>query len=78
MALCSQTQPELQLETAQQPGARVQKCHCSQLESRVRVPKPALEQAAAGCHDRNRQSDWEERASPRQESQVHRQEEATR
>ena len=34
--------------------------------------------AAAGCRDGKRQSGWEEKAHPRQESQARRREEATR
>ena len=49
LALWAQTQPERQLETAQQPRARVQKCHCSRLGPRERAPKRG--QAAAGCRD---------------------------
>ena len=74
LALWAQTQPERQLETAQQPCARVQKCHCSRLGPRERAPKRG--QAAAGCLDRRRQSDQGVRADPRQDSQAHRQAEA--
>ena len=54
MALWAQTQLERQLETAQQPCARVQKCHSSRLGSREWAPKLALGPVAPGCHDRKK------------------------
>ena len=71
MTLWDQTRPKRQLETAQQPCARVQKCHCSQLELTGRAPKPAQRQDGAMTGQRMG-------TRPRQECQARFQEEADR
>ena len=46
------TRPGLQLETARQPGARVQKDHCSRPGQEGRALKAAQGLAAADCRDK--------------------------
>ena len=54
-----QTRPGLQLETARQPCARLQKCHCLRLGLTGRAPKPAQgcqrQTAARGGHRQGRE-----------------------